>query len=486
MSANFDLRKMLYKTIERTIPTTDNNTGYKILSFTDSNFLVNIHVTSANAIFSLYNVSGVTNSYEKLVIHKLNTIADFALDASNNEISILLTNLDGETIIENGTIKTEVIYGLISNLSIVANKDVETNIISGIINTDYSVTFFGDTIIVTDILKNTGGYEFSLPDVTENSSLVVSSQLTDTNTDVGTIIAAKADKVIPSHITSNPEGNFSLVQVNNQGIVTSYKSAQLLDINVPENVEGYLVRVSNGKLSYQIDNKQGLLGGNGTGGKIVKLNTDSPGDVGYLGIDSQPIGGSLNLITSGGLYYSLSNKQNILGGGPETFGKVVQIISDTPNNNVGYLGIDSYISSGSSNLITSGGVYISLDSKQDRLQQNQMNAVNSGITSTKVSDYDAYASAKQDTLTGAKFDAINSGITLGKVDKYDNYETNKQDKLTLHINGYVVDSVSNIYAPIDSPSNEAINGYVLKAVSGDDTPQWSQIATVNGSVLTIG
>ena len=48
-----------------------------------------------------------------------------------------------------------------------------------------------------------------------------------------------------------------------------------------------------------------------------------------------------------------------------------------------------------SNIMTSA----SLAGKQDKLNQTQMDAVNSGITSAKVAIYDSYASTKQNTLT---------------------------------------------------------------------------------------
>lgn len=81
-----------------------------------------------------------------------------------------------------------------------------------------------------------------------------------------------------------------------------------------------------------------------------------------------------------------------------------------------------------------------LAKKQDKLSQIQMNAVNSGITASKVAAYDGYADGKQDTLNATQLEAVNSGITGVKVAKYDAYATNKQNKLNtngsaIHING---------------------------------------------------
>lgn len=78
----------------------------------------------------------------------------------------------------------------------------------------------------------------------------------------------------------------------------------------------------------------------------------------------------------------------------------------------------------------------SLDGKQDKLTAGQLAAVNSGITSDKVSTYDDYASlieGKQGALTETQLAAVNSGITMAKVTKYDGYESTidgKQDKIT--------------------------------------------------------
>lgn len=78
----------------------------------------------------------------------------------------------------------------------------------------------------------------------------------------------------------------------------------------------------------------------------------------------------------------------------------------------------------------------SLDGKQDKLSDVQLKAVNSGITSDKVSTYDGYAAlinGKQGALDETQLAAVNSGITTTKVAKYDGYESSingKQDKIT--------------------------------------------------------
>lgn len=84
-----------------------------------------------------------------------------------------------------------------------------------------------------------------------------------------------------------------------------------------------------------------------------------------------------------------------------------------------------------------------LAKKQDKLSTAQMNAVNSGITASKVAIYDAYATNKQDKLNAKQLGAVNSGIDSTKVAKYDGYDAqikSKQNILNtngsaIHING---------------------------------------------------
>lgn len=67
-----------------------------------------------------------------------------------------------------------------------------------------------------------------------------------------------------------------------------------------------------------------------------------------------------------------------------------------------------------------------ISGKQDKLNDTQLAAVNSGITATKVGTYDGYATSKQDKLSTAQLGAVNSGITAAKVGTYDGYA----DKIT--------------------------------------------------------
>lgn len=67
------------------------------------------------------------------------------------------------------------------------------------------------------------------------------------------------------------------------------------------------------------------------------------------------------------------------------------------------------------------------ESKQDKLDTTQMQAVNSGITSEKVAKYDGYETTingKQDKLNASQMNAVNSGITVYKVESYDSHIAN--------------------------------------------------------------
>lgn len=80
-----------------------------------------------------------------------------------------------------------------------------------------------------------------------------------------------------------------------------------------------------------------------------------------------------------------------------------------------------------------------LAKKQDKLTQAQMNAVNSGITASKVATYDSYGSGKQDKLNATQLEAVNSGITKAKVAKYDKYDVEIKSKQNiLNTNGSAV------------------------------------------------
>lgn len=105
-----------------------------------------------------------------------------------------------------------------------------------------------------------------------------------------------------------------------------------------------------------------------------------------------------------------------------------------------------------SNIMTSA----SLAGKQDKLDQTQMDAVNSGITSAKVAIYDSYASTKQDTLT---FDNTPTNGSINPVTSDGIYAAlgTKQDTIT-------VDAV-----PTSGSTNPVQSGGVYDAVQTLET-----------------
>lgn len=107
-----------------------------------------------------------------------------------------------------------------------------------------------------------------------------------------------------------------------------------------------------------------------------------------------------------------------------------------------------------------------LAKKQDKLSTAQMNAVNSGITASKVATYDGYADGKQDKLTEAQLEAVNSGITGAKVAKYDAYATNKQNRL--HTEGSAIHINANNSIYLDSSDTGATDISVINCQKDGD------------------
>lgn len=119
-----------------------------------------------------------------------------------------------------------------------------------------------------------------------------------------------------------------------------------------------------------------------------------------------------------------------------------------------------------------------LAAKQNKLNDTQLAAVNSGITAEKVGTYDDYEVNKQDALTAPQLAAVNSGITTAKVTKYDGYEetiNGKQDKITAEnklsvtlIDGLATVATSGSYNDLtDKPTlPDAANDAALKDTSG--------------------
>lgn len=132
-----------------------------------------------------------------------------------------------------------------------------------------------------------------------------------------------------------------------------------------------------------------------------------------------------------------------------------------------------------------------IDEKQDSLTATQLKAVNSGITSEKVSEYDSYATTKQDALSQEQLESVNSTITKSKVDSFEALKTSKQDSLTddqlSAVNSGITatkltkidDAISKIPENITTQGNEFNNANQL--VKLDEN---SKLPAVDGSLLT--
>ena len=108
--------------------------------------------------------------------------------------------------------------------------------------------------------------------------------------------------------------------------------------------------------------------------------------------------------------------------------------------------------------------------KQDKLNDTQLAAVNSGITATKVGTYDGYATTiagKQDKLSTAQLGAVNSGITAAKVGTYDGYA----DKITALEGKPGLDKVGTVTSVSTTANNglKVTNGTTDAVVDIDDS-----------------
>lgn len=110
-----------------------------------------------------------------------------------------------------------------------------------------------------------------------------------------------------------------------------------------------------------------------------------------------------------------------------------------------------------------------LAKKQDKLTQAQMNAVNSGITASKVATYDGYATNKQDKLNATQLEAVNSGITKAKISKYDGYDAqikSKQNRLNTNGSAIHINDKDSIY--LDSSDTGMSNVAVVNCQNKND------------------
>ena len=101
-------------------------------------------------------------------------------------------------------------------------------------------------------------------------------------------------------------------------------------------------------------------------------------------------------------------------------GSYIQYVSETDGIvSATAKAFDTSMSSTSTNAVQNKVINTALGKKQNTLSTAQLNAVNSGITATKLAELEA----KQGALTDAQLNAVNSGITVAKVSTYDGYST---------------------------------------------------------------
>ena len=108
-----------------------------------------------------------------------------------------------------------------------------------------------------------------------------------------------------------------------------------------------------------------------------------------------------------------------------------------------------------------------ISGKQDKLNTNQLNAVNSGITAAKVTTYDGYATGKQDKLSDTQLGAVNSGITQTKVGTYDGYAS----KISALESKPGLDKVGTVTSVSTTANNglKVTNGTTAAVIDIDDT-----------------
>ena len=143
------------------------------------------------------------------------------------------------------------------------------------------------------------------------------------------------------------------------------------------------------------------------------------------------------------------------------------------------------------------GLGTALGGKQDNLSTDQLAAVNSGITKTKVGTYDGYATGKQDALSDDQLAAVNSGITAAKVGQYDGYATGKQDTLSAtnklsadFVSGLGAAAKKDVEATVSAtsenlPTSKAVASYVSGEIDKISIPTVNNAALKDASGATI-
>lgn len=161
------------------------------------------------------------------------------------------------------------------------------------------------------------------------------------------------------------------------------------------------------------------------------------------------------------------------------FGKNIEV-----DGNIIVNGSDNIVDKEGNPVITGGGVskdYVDaadqklqgeINTKQDALTTEQLAAVNSGITSAKITELEG----KQNALTQTQLDATNSGITSVKVATYDGYATGKQDTLTAGTN---ITIENNVISATGGGANDGFTFIDITNYVGELTEEQYNTITAN-------
>lgn len=129
-----------------------------------------------------------------------------------------------------------------------------------------------------------------------------------------------------------------------------------------------------------------------------------------------------------------------------------------------------------------------VNAKQNKLTTTQLNAINSGITATKVSTYDTYATSKQNALTQTQLNAINSGITVDKVAIYDGYSSSKANVDSVYTKGEIDNKIATIkngtFQVVASLPASGEEGVIY--LVGSDKNNYNRYTWENGEFIPLG
>ena len=170
---------------------------------------------------------------------------------------------------------------------------------------------------------------------------------------------------------------------------------------------------------------------------------------------------------------------------------VADAIADVEKKIPAAIKVDSALSSTSTNPVQNKVINTALAGKQATLTSTQLDAVNSGITSTKVSTYDEYnekITAAQNAADAAASAAATAQQTAnGKVTANAAITARTATKITYDAKGLVTGGASLTASDIPTISSDKISGLATVATTGSygDLTGTPTIPTVNNATLTI-